>query len=82
MISFFGNSLIFLSIVVTITIIYFSFQEVKNLNLIYPNKIRTFVLSQVTLVLMSFFTLMSAYIVSDFSLINVSKPTFFVSSFS
>ena len=83
MISFFGNSLIFLSIVVTITIIYFSFQEVKNLNLIYPNKIRTFVLSQVTLVLMSFFTLISAYIVSDFSLINVyqnshsSKPLFY-----
>ena len=83
MISFFGNSLIFLSIVITITIIYFSFQEVKNLNLIYPNKIRTFVLSQVTLVLMSFFTLMSAYVVSDFSLINVyqnshsSKPLFY-----
>ena len=83
MISFFGNSLIFLSIVITITIIYFSFQEVKNLNLIHSNKIRTFVLSQVTLVLMSFFTLISAYIVSDFSLINVyqnshsSKPLFY-----
>ena len=83
MISFFGNILIFLSIVITITIIYFSFQEVKNLNLIHSNKIRTFVLSQVTLVLMSFFTLMSAYIVSDFSLVAVyqnshtAKPLFY-----
>tara|TARA_A100001015_G_scaffold205954_1_gene230276 strand:- start:535 stop:2412 length:1878 start_codon:yes stop_codon:yes gene_type:complete len=83
MISFFGNSLIFLSIVLTITIIYFSFKEIKGFNLVYINKIKTFVLSQTTFVLMSFFTLMSAYLISDFSLVNVyqnshsSKPLFY-----
>ena len=77
--------LIFVStaLIISLSIIYFSYLELKILNNLISKKI--YVLSQFQLIfsLMSFFTLMMGYIFSDFSIINVyenshtTKPLFY-----
>ena len=78
-----GNFLLFLNIFLSFLIIYNSFKclKIKN-NLIFKN-IYQISLLQSTLILICFFTLTSAFIVSDFSLITVYqnshslKPLFY-----
>ncbi len=78
-----GNFLLFINIFLSFLIIYNSFKclKIKN-NLIFKN-IYQISLLQSTLILICFFTLTSAFIVSDFSLITVYqnshslKPLFY-----
>ena len=83
MISNFGNLLLFISIVLSLSIIYLSNKNLKlNGNQITKN-IFQLSLIQSTLVIICFFTLIAAFIVSDFSLITVyqnshsMKPIFY-----
>ena len=83
MISNFGNLLLFVSIVLSLSIIYFSNKNLKlNGNHITKN-IFQLSLIQSTIVIICFFTLIAAFIVSDFSLITVyqnshsMKPIFY-----
>ena len=83
MISNFGNLLLFISIVLSLSIIYFSNKNLKlNGNQITKN-IFQLSLIQSTIVIICFFTLIAAFIVSDFSLITVyqnshsMKPIFY-----
>jgi cytochrome c-type biogenesis protein CcmF len=83
MLSNFGNFLLFLNILLTLIIIYSS---CKNLNVsgnLIPKSIYQISSIQSTLVIICFFTLIAAFIVSDFSLITVYqnshtlKPIFY-----
>ena len=83
MLSNIGNTLLFTNIILSLSIIFFSFQDLKNgQNLISKNiyKMCTF---QCTLIIICFFTLITAFIISDFSLITVYqnshslKPIFY-----
>ena len=83
MISNFGNLLLFISIVLSLSIIYLSNKNLKlNGNQITKN-IFQLSLIQTTIVTICFFTLIAAFIVSDFSLITVyqnshsMKPIFY-----
>ncbi len=83
MISNFGNLLLFISIFLSLSIIYLSNKNLKlNGNQITKN-IFQLSLIQSTLVIICFFTLIAAFIVSDFSLITVyqnshsMKPIFY-----
>ena len=83
MISNFGNLLLFASIVLSLSIIYLSNKNLKlNGNQITKN-IFQLSLIQSTIVIICFFTLIAAFIVSDFSLITVyqnshsMKPIFY-----
>ena len=83
MISNFGNLLLFTSIVLSLSIIYLSNKNLKlNGNQITKN-IFQLSLIQSTIVIICFFTLIAAFIVSDFSLITVyqnshsMKPIFY-----
>ena len=83
MISNFGNLLLFISIVLSLSIIYLSNKNLKlNGNQITKN-IFQLSLIQSTIVIICFFTLIAAFIVSDFSLITVyqnshsMKPIFY-----
>ncbi len=83
MLSNFGNLLLFVSIVLSLSIIYLSNKNLKlNGNQITKN-IFQLSLIQSTIVIICFFTLIAAFIVSDFSLITVyqnshsMKPIFY-----
>ena len=83
MISNFGNLLLFINIVLSLSIIYLSNKNLKlNGNQITKN-IFQLSLIQSTIVIICFFTLIAAFIVSDFSLITVyqnshsMKPIFY-----
>ena len=71
MLSNLGNILLFSKVLLSLTIIYFSYQCIKSSSVIIFKKIYQISLLQSTLVLGCFFTLIAAYVVSDFSLINV-----------
>ncbi len=83
MLSNLGNFLLFLNILLSFTVIYFSLASLKSAEKIIFRKIYNISLAQSTIVLVCFFTLIAAYITSDFSLINVyqnshsTKPTFY-----
>ena len=83
MLSNLGNFLLFVNLILSICIIYLSFQNLKNNNTFLNVKIYHICLLQSTLIITSFFTLVTAYIISDFSLINVYqnshtlKPLFY-----
>jgi cytochrome c-type biogenesis protein CcmF len=83
MLSNIGNALIILSTFFTVLIIYSSFKNIKNKILIIDKQIYNLSLYQVTLIIMSFFTLILAFVFSDFSLIAVFqnshslKPMFY-----
>ena len=71
MLSSIGNSLLFLNVFLGISIIYFSFQNLKNSNILISKNIYHICLFQSTFVIICFFTLITAFIISDFSLIAV-----------
>ena len=80
MLSITGNILIFTIILITTLIIYKSFYSLKNKTIIATSSIYQLNLLQATLTITVFFVLVTAYVVSDFSLISVfqnshtSKP--------
>ena len=71
MLSNIGNTLLFLNILLGISIIYLSLQNLKNSKILISKKIYHICLFQSTFILICFFTLVSAFIISDFSIINV-----------
>jgi len=83
MLSNIGNFLLFLNVLFSILIIYNSYDCLKIPNNSIYKKIYKLSLFQSTSILICFFTLISAFLVSDFSLINVYqnshtlKPVFY-----
>ena len=83
MLSNIGNFLLFLNVLLSILIIYNSYNCLKTSNNLIFRKIYKLSLFQSTSILICFFTLISAYLISDFSLINVYqnshslKPIFY-----
>ena len=83
MLSNLGNLLLFLNALLSIIIIYFSLQSIKTPGEIVPSKILKTSLLQTTFIMCCFFTLVTAFIISDFSLANVyqnshtDKPLFY-----
>ena len=71
MLSNFGNIVLFLSAIIGLNIIYFSSKDLNNkFNTINKN-IYQLCLLQSTLTIISFLTLISAFIISDFSIVSV-----------
>ena len=83
MLSNFGNFLLFLNILLTLIIIYSSCKSLNVSGNLIPKSIYQISSIQSTLVIIIFFTLIAAFIVSDFSLITVYqnshtlKPIFY-----
>jgi len=83
MLSSIGNILIIFTIILSFLLIYYSIYFLKNDSGIIPRKIYLFSLYQITFSVISFFTLVAGFIVSDFSLITVFqnshtlKPLFY-----
>ena len=83
MLSNIGNFLLFLNILLSCLAIYFSVSCLKTTNDLVLKKIYQTSLLQCTTILISFFTLVAAFIISDFSVINVyenshsQKPLFY-----
>jgi len=71
MLSNIGNTLLSLNILIGISIIYFSFQNLNNNKILIGKKIYHLCLFQSTFIIICFLTLVSAFIVSDFSIITV-----------
>ena len=71
MLSNIGNTLLFLNILLGISIIYFSFQNLKNGKALISKIIYHICLVQNTFIIICFFTLVTAFIISDFSIITV-----------
>ena len=71
MISIFGNSLIILILLSTLSIIYFSFNSITSLGINISKKIYHLSLLQVTFVVTCLLTLVVGFIISDFSLTTV-----------
>ena len=71
MLSSLGNLLLFLNMAIGFLIIYLSFQELKAQQVNLTSKIYQLSLIQTTSITICFFTLISAFIVSDFSLVAV-----------
>ena len=83
MLSNIGNSILFFNLLLSLSIIYFAFQELKrNYNFI-NKKIYYISLTQSTLIIICFFTLIAGFLISDFSINAVYqnshslKPTFY-----
>ena len=83
MLSNIGNFLLFLNVFLSFLVIFYSFQNLKtSQNKIFKN-IYQINLFQCTFILICFFTLISAFLTSDFSLLSVYqnshslKPTFY-----
>ena len=83
MLSNLGNLLLFLNALLSVIIIYFSLQSIKSPSEILPSKILKISLFQTSFIMCCFFTLVAAFIISDFSLANVyqnshtDKPLFY-----
>ena len=83
MLSNIGNFLLFLNVFLGLVIIYFSFQNLKSKSTLISKSIYKTCLFQTTLIIICFFTLVAAFVVSDFSLITVYqnshslKPLFY-----
>jgi len=71
MLSNIGNVILFLNILIGVMIINYSRVDLNNNRNIIDRKIYQFCLIQSTLIVICFFTLIAAFIVSDFSLISV-----------
>ena len=71
MLSNIGNTLLFLNILLGISIIYYLFQNLKNNNNLISKNIYQICLFQSTFVIICFFTLITAFLISDFSLVAV-----------
>ncbi len=83
MLSNLGNLLLFLNTFLGITIIYYSFENLKSSKSSLSSKIYKYSLIQSTSIIICFFTLVGAFIISDFSLVSVYqnshslKPIFY-----
>ena len=83
MLSNLGNSILFISVFLSISIIYLANKNLKTSNNLIIKNIYQLSLIQSTLIIICFFTLIAAFIVSDFSLITVyqnshsMKPVFY-----
>ncbi len=83
MISNIGNSLIILSLITSILLIFQALNLVNDKNNLIPRKIFYLSLYQTTFTIMAFATLVSGFVISDFSLITVfqnshtAKPFFY-----
>ncbi len=71
MLSNIGNSLLFLNLLLGVSIIYFAFQNLKTNEIAVSKKIYHICLFQSTFIIICFITLVTAFVVSDFSIINV-----------
>jgi cytochrome c-type biogenesis protein CcmF len=71
MLSNLGNLLLFINVILGVLIIYFSFRNLKNNKTQLSNNIYQMCLLQSTFIFICFFTLIAAFVVSDFSLITV-----------
>ena len=83
MLSNLGNLLLFFNTFLSTIIIYLSLQSIKSSNEKIPSKIIKISLIQTSSIMSCFFTLVAAFIISDFSLANVyqnshsAKPLFY-----
>ena len=83
MLSNIGNILLFGSIFFTLSIIYISFQNLREKNILIRKNLVYFSFLQITLIIASFLLLIFAFVFSDFSLIAVyqnshtDKPIFY-----
>ena len=83
MLSNFGNLLLFLNILLSFAVIYIGYKSLKEFGNLIPRVIYQICTLQSTLIIICFFTLIAAFIISDFSLITVYqnshtlKPTFY-----
>ena len=71
MLSNIGNTLLFLNIFLGISIIYFSFQNLRDKEVLVSKNIYHICLFQSTFIIICFLTLVTGFIVSDFSIITV-----------
>ena len=71
MLSNIGNTLLFLNILLGISVIYFSFQNLNDNKVLISKKIYHICLLQTTFVIICFLTLITAFIISDFSIVTV-----------
>jgi cytochrome c-type biogenesis protein CcmF len=83
MLSNIGNSLILVNILIGISLIYISFNNIREKRLIIPKTLNYLTIYQTTFSIISFFVLIAGFVVSDFSLTGVyqnshtSKPLFY-----
>ena len=83
MLSNIGNSILFLSVFLSLSIIYCSIKNLKSIDNRIDKNIYQLCLLQSTFVIISFFTLVAGFLTSDFSLISVYqnshtlKPTLY-----
>ena len=83
MLSSIGNSLLSINILLSLSIFYFAFKDLNNSKKLISKNIYYICLFQSTLIIISFFTLIFAFVISDFSLITVYenshslKPIFY-----
>jgi cytochrome c-type biogenesis protein CcmF len=66
-----GNTLLFLNILLGVSIIYFSFQNLRNSKVLISKNIYHICLFQSIFIIICFLTLVTAFIISDFSIITV-----------
>ena len=78
-----GIIFVSIALLISLALIYFSFNEVKNSSNLIPKKIYKLSLLQLIFSLLSFVALLAGYVFSDFSIINVyenshtTKPLFY-----
>ena len=83
MLSNIGNFLIIINILIGVSIIYTTLNYIKKINYIISKKLYYLTIYQSTFTLLTFFILISGFIISDFSLLSVyqnshsSKPLFY-----
>ena len=83
MLSSFGTTVSTISLLLSLSLLYLSYYDLKLSNNKISKKIYKFAFSQILLTFLSFITLIIAYVISDFSLINVyenshtTKPLFY-----
>ena len=83
MLSNLGNILLFGSILITLSIIYFAYQNIKEKNILIVKNLVYLSFFQITFIIASFLLLIFAFVFSDFSLLAVyqnshtAKPIFY-----
>ena len=83
MLSNLGNILLFGSILITLSIIYFAYQNIKEKNILIGKNLVYLSFFQITFIITSFLLLIFAFVFSDFSLLAVyqnshtAKPIFY-----
>ena len=83
MLSNLGNTILFINIFLGFVIIYLSFQNIKSKNYVINKNVYQLCLLQSTFIIVSFLILITAFVISDFSLISVYqnshslKPLFY-----